>query len=162
MFSEFRNWVSYDSESGLITWVKSPSANCVVGTQVGGIDKDGYAYFHLHKKRWPIHRMAWVLTQGPIPDGYEIDHIDGNRANNKLTNLRLATRSENNQNRRTARKDSKTGIIGVGQHKRSKLFFARIVGLDGKKRSLGYFKTPEEAGTAYLKCKREIHSFNTL
>jgi hypothetical protein len=161
MYSEFRNWVSYDSESGLITWVKSPSANCVVGTQVGGMDKDGYAYFHLHKKRWPIHRMAWVLTQGPIPDGYEIDHIDGNRANNKLTNLRLVTRSENNQNRKKARKDSATGLIGVTLHKRSGLFNSRIK-LDGKTKSLGYFVKPEDAHRAYLECKRINHIANTL
>jgi hypothetical protein len=159
--AELLEWVSYDKDTGLFRWKKVAHPRYFVGDIAGGSARE-YTKLTVNNFQIMAHRAAYEICHGPIPIGKDIDHVNGNGKDNRIENLRIASRSENNQNRRVARKDSKTGIIGVGQHKRSKLFFARIVGPDGKKRSLGYFKTPEEAGTAYLKCKREIHSFNTL
>lgn len=162
MYADIRDWVSYNPDSGLVKWIKSPNNNAKVGDEAGGIDGGGYIAFHLHGRRWPAHRAAWVISQGSnVPAGFEIDHIYGNKQNNKLDNLRLVTRSENSQNRKVARKDSKTGLLGVTKHKRSGLFNAYIR-LDGKSKSLGYFKDPQKAYEAYVAFKRTFHIANTL
>ena len=158
---ELLEWVSYDKDTGVFAWKKVAHPRYFVGSQAGG---NARAYIKLTVNTFQImaHRAAWQICNGPIPEGMDIDHINGNGKDNRIANLRIASRSENNQNRRKARKDSVTGIMGVTPHKRSQLFNARITDVSGKKISLGYFKTPEEAGDAYLKCKREIHSFNTI
>jgi hypothetical protein len=159
--TELLEWVSYDKETGLFTWKKVAHPRYFAGDTAGGY-VHGYIKLTVNNFQIMAHRAVWQICNGPIPEGKDIDHINGDGKDNRIANLRIASRSENNQNRRTARRDSQTGIIGVTQHKRSQLFNARITDTNGKKISLGYFKTPEEAGDAYLKCKREIHSFNTL
>lgn len=65
----------------------------------GTLDKrSGYVRKRYRGKLWYVHRLVWTLANGEIPAGYEIDHIDGNRSNNELSNLRLATRGQNAQN----------------------------------------------------------------
>lgn len=65
----------------------------------GTLDKtSGYVRKRYAGKLWYLHRLVWTLANGAIPTGLEVDHIDGNRANNELSNLRLATRYQNAQN----------------------------------------------------------------
>ena len=104
------------------------------------------------------HRLAWLYVNGYCPPG-DIDHINGDRAANRISNLRLATRSENLQNQSKAQKHNKTGLLGVS-HRRGK--FRAQIRVDGKKMHIGTFPTPEEAHTAYLEAKRQFHPFGTL
>lgn len=96
--------------------------------------------------------MIWAMLVGEIPEGYDIDHIDGNRANNHISNLRLATRVENQRNARK-RCDNTSGAKGVSFHKPSGKWRSQIR-KDGKNISV-LFETKDEA-IGYVRQSREL------
>lgn len=107
------------------------------------------------KKIQPLaHRVVWILANGPIPHGYEVDHIDNNSLNNKLENLRLATRSQNAMNKKRHTTNT-TGFKGVKSSGYGG--FIATITLDGKNYHLGTFSTKEEAHEAYCTKAKELH-----
>lgn len=90
-----------------------------------------------------LHRLVWMLQNGEIPEGMEVDHIDRNKGNNHPSNLRLATKSENAQNR-TARPDNKLGVKGVSYDPPTGKYRAEIT-VNKKTIRLGRFLTLEAA-----------------
>ena len=113
---------------------------------------DGYRQvaLRLDGKQYQLktHRVAWILTHGAIPDGLQVDHINGIRDDNRLCNLRLVTQRENDQNRRKAR--------GYSWNKGCSKWEAYIR-VDGVLRHLGLFTTEAAARAAYLKAKARYH-----
>lgn len=97
-------------------------------------------------KKWRLHRLVMHL-RGIDIEGKEIDHKDGDGLNNRFSNLRIATSSQNKTSR-PVRSDSKSGFKGVEFQKKNNNWCAYIV-YDGKKRHLGVYKTPEDAALAY-------------
>lgn len=93
------------------------------------------------------HIVVWCLHHGPVPDGMVIDHIDGDKLNNRVENLRLVTAYENMQNRRHL------GYTYIPAERRYKVSLKR----HGKLVYFGYFKTPEAARAAYLTAKAKYH-----
>ena len=148
-----RELVSYDPEMGNLIW-KIDIGKARVGAHVGCKRPDGYMATHYGGKNYRVHRLVWLYHYGELPT-LHIDHIDGDRSNNRLANLRLATRSQNMFNRGATRRN-KTGLKGVTVHMQRPGYFARIQ-RDGKVKHLGYFLTAEEAHEAYCKAAREIH-----
>lgn len=120
-----------------------------IGSVAGTKDSYGYLQFAVDGRLYLAHRMAWLVTHGEMPD-CEIDHINHDRADNRIDNLRLATRMANMHNLKAARSDSKTGIAGIALKKHG--YVARIQNA-GKRVYLGCFKTLEEANAAYLSAK---------
>lgn len=103
---------------------------------------------------YSAHRLAWLAHYGSEPPA-QIDHINGDRADNRIANLRSATNQENSQNR-AARKNA-CGYTGVSKHFRKYIAHIR----DGDSiRHLGLFGTPEEAHAAYCEAKAKLHSFH--
>ncbi len=100
------------------------------------------------------------MFNGEIPAGYEIDHINSIRNDNRIENLRLAKRSENMQNIKIANSNSKTGVLGVSYCKTRDLYQASIS--INRKYHRRFFDTIEEASEWYLNKKREIHPFSTI
>jgi len=98
------------------------------------------------------HRLAWLLTHGEWPKD-EVDHINGDRMDNRLSNLREATRSQNSMNI-GARRTNKTGFKGVWAYKGR---FRSQIALDGKRTSLGTFDTAQEAYSAYCAAVVKLH-----
>ena len=92
------------------------------------------------------HRAAWAMTHGEWPE-HGIDHINGNKADNRLANLRKATQSENMRNR-GPQQNNKSGFKGVFWDNQKRQWTARIT-LQGKQTHLGGFPTPEAAHAAY-------------
>lgn len=108
---------------------------------------DGYCIVRFRNRGILYHTIVWILINGNIPNDRIIDHIDGNKINNDISNLRLVTNSENMLNRYTHRSGR---LPGCYFHKPSKRWKAQI--LYGKcKKHLGYFNTEEEAHEAYIK-----------
>jgi hypothetical protein len=147
-----RDRLTYDSSTGVFTFRKT-SGRAVAGKVAGCNHQHNdsphlwYQVIGIEKQYYKAHRLAWFFVYGVDPGAQEIDHIDGNGLNNAITNLRICTSSQNNQNRRR-RLDNSSGFNGVDYVKRSKKFRARIC-KDGKLTHIGMFQTAEEAFAAH-------------
>ena len=146
---------SYDPQSGLITRRVSRGGPWKAGTPVGSVKKSGYVGVIVDNKWNAYHRLAWLLHYGEWPDS-DLDHINGNRGDNRIENLRKCCRAENMQNRRVG-KNSSTGVIGV--YKTGNKWRAQIQ-VQKNWKHLGTFNTKDEAAAAYAAAKRELHTFN--
>ncbi len=154
-----RNLLSYDATTGQFTWLVQRSIRVKIGCAAGNLNRgDGYWYIQVDYRSYPAHRLAWLYVHGEWPKEH-IDHIDGDRINNRLNNLRDVSRSVNLQNRKRASVHNKTGYLGVSPFKTK---FMANIRLAGKRTYLGLFATPEIAYAAYLEAKRTIHLGNTL
>lgn len=147
-----REWLDYDPVTGVFTWKKEPRpTRPLIGAVAGGASrKNGYAFIKLRGFRQiGAHRLAFIYFCGRIPDGFEVDHIDNNPANNAILNLRLATSSEQKQNKRV-QSNNRCGLKGAYYHEahKGKKWRSQIK-VDGKYVFLGYYATPEEAHAAY-------------
>jgi len=151
--------VSYDPATGLFHRVKNSSwarAGDIAGCTTGR----GYVEFNVLGRLHRANRLAWLYVHGAWPAG-QIDHRDGDKSNNAITNLRDVSNRTNSENRRGPNKNNSTGLLGVRLHKASGKYEARIR-VDGKLKYLGLHNTPEVAHGAYLEAKRTHHQGNTL
>ena len=98
--------------------------------------------------------MAWIIHYGQLPHGV-IDHINGDKTDNRITNLRDVNRSVNLHNQSKAQKGNVSGFLGVSYQKRDGKYVARIT-KDNVTRRLGVFTTPEAAYEAYLLAKSKL------
>ena len=153
-----RAWISYDPKTGVLSWRKKPCIQVSVGDSAGALH-DGYIRIRCRGEQYMAHRVAWALHTGAWPAG-EIDHINGVRHDNRISNLRDVPRALNRQNVLRARADNRVGIPGV-KKTRSGAFEARIV-ISGRYLHLGTFDTPATAHEAYVSAKRRHHKGNTL
>ena len=154
-----REILDYDPDTGVFRWkVTNKRSHASAGSLAGCLHSTGYWYIQVDGRNYRAHRLAWLITHGTFPAD-QIDHRDGDRANNRLANLREVTNAGNQQNQRRARSDSTTGLLGVSPEKNG--FKARIR-VDRKTRYLGHFGTPEQAHAAYLDAKRQLHPMGTL
>jgi hypothetical protein len=147
--------VSYDKETGNF-FRNVPVANIKAGLVVARPAKNGYVRMHIDGHLYYLHRLAWFYEHNEWP--IAIDHIDGNKQNNKIENLRSATYGQNMQNT-SAKTKAASGFKGAYFHPKTKNWQSKIM-LDGKTKSLGYYKTPEEAHQAYIDGKNKFHTFN--
>lgn len=132
-----------------------------IGDVTGSINELGYVDIYLDGKKYKSHRLVWLYVFGVFPKN-EIDHIDHNKTNNAIANLREVTASGNQQNQIKARKNNlSTGVLGVSFKKRDQVYTARIT-TNYVYKHIGTFKTVEEASDAYIKAKRELHPTCTL
>lgn len=122
-----------------------------------GYKSNGYIKLRYGKARALAHRLVWRIVYGEWPAG-QIDHINGDRADNRIENLRLATQAENQQNRRIPGRRNKSGFLGVSWDRVVGMWHAQIA-KDGICYPIGWFETPEEAHAAYLKAKMKLHPF---
>lgn len=154
---EVRNALYYRPETGEF-FARFGTKNRLPWRRVGTRNSGGYIVINLRGKNYYAHVLAIVYMTGEYPSGHT-DHRNGDRSDNRIDNLRATTASVNGQNRRSATKSSSTGLLGV--HRKRNKFRARIT-VDRKEYHLGSFDTAEEAHTAYLNAKRQLHEGNTL
>lgn len=150
--------VSYDQNSGDFIRLKCRYKS-LIGTKIAGTNTHGWIYILLDGKKYPAHHLAWLYCYGEFPSPM-IDHIDGNGLNNRISNLRQATKSINMQNIRKpyAGKDLPLGVTKKSKYK----YRAQIRPENGKNIYIGSYNTPEEAHEAYLQAKRALHRGCTI
>jgi hypothetical protein len=134
--------VAYDPETGVFTNA-NPNSNRR-GKQCGSINQHGYRQIRIGGVLYSASRIAWFVMYGEWPE--ELDHINRIRDDNRIANLRTATRSQNCAN--ISRDPGEVGLHGAYLDKRSGVYFSKIIA-DGKKIYLGRFPTKEEAAAAY-------------
>jgi hypothetical protein len=140
--------LSYDPDIGEFKWLYYKPRRR--RSLVAGTMRLGYVSIKLGQIVYPAHRLAWVITHGPIPFGMEIDHINRNRSDNRISNLRIATTRENLQNKGRPEEQ-----IGTTFHKACRKWQAQIEA-DGVCTYLGLFETQKEARFAYLKALENV------
>jgi hypothetical protein len=152
--SELRTVLSYKPRKGHFVWlVRRQTTGRVIqpGAVAGTIGYDtpsGRCQIVYQGKAYKTHRLAWAFITGKWPpDDKDVDHKDGNSANNKWSNLRLATRGQNNHNNHNIRSDNKSGKAGVSWGKQNKKWLARVT-VDKAVIHLGHYDKLEDAVAA--------------
>jgi hypothetical protein len=151
-----RELLDYNMDTGVFRWRVFVGSKATAGSEAGRVDGHGYIRLSVDKvKDISAHRLAWFYVYGKWPDMH-IDHINGVKTDNRISNLREADRSINMQNQRKANRDNPTGMLGVSWREKYKHFRA-VISIGKKQKHIGSFRTAEEAHAAYLAVKREIH-----
>lgn len=142
---EIASRLSYDPTTGKFTHIKSVGS-ARRGACAGHLKDRGYVEIGIAGRRYAAHQLAWLLVYGDWPAS-QIDHVDGNRSNNAISNLRLCDQSLNNAN--TRKRDCNTsGHKGVAWHRRQSKWVASIK-VRGRQKHLGYFDDKRAAASAY-------------
>lgn len=141
----------YDSENGVLIRKFKSGKRKPVGIEP---NSSGYGTVKIDWKTYQVHRVIWLWCTGSCPDG-DIDHKNQNKLDNRIENLRPATRSENCQNK-GLRKNNSSGYTGVHFDKHANKYKANIKG-NSKNIHLGLFNTAEDAYLAYMIAKIELH-----
>lgn len=153
------HYLHYDAETGIFKWKKSLGKRSA-GSTAGSLMHIGYIRICVLKKAYMAHRLAWLFHYGEAPNAF-LDHINGDRSDNRISNLRLATYQENAWNT-TEYRNNRCGLKGVHFNSRDKRYIAQITA-GGKRICLGSFSDKHEAHEAYLKASEKMHgkfSFN--
>jgi len=143
--------LSYDPEEGVFRW-RNDGRGTKAGRQAG-TSLNGYIIIDVLRNRVFAHRLAWFYVHGSWPPD-QLDHISRIRSDNRISNLREATRSQNMANSSVSRA-STSGVKGVSWHKNIKRWVAKIT-YDWKTYNLGTFHTKEEAAEAYEKATKQF------
>lgn len=150
--------LEYDREAGAFHWRVKVNSRSHVGARADHPMKIGYRRISIGGVKYYAHRIAWLIVHGAEPlNG--IDHINGNRGDNRILNLRDVTQAINTQNTHIASRANSTGLIGVSRFRGK---FKAEIRIDGRKRYLGTFAEPEDAHQAYLAAKRRHHAGCTI
>lgn len=162
-----RQLLRYEPETGKLfwrergpEWFASKRAHSAWNARFSGMEaftartSHGYAIGNFLGKLLMAHRVIWVIAQGCWPSA-DVDHINSDRSDNRIVNLREATRSENNCNRPISSANT-SGLKGVTFHAKSRKWRAQIK-KHGKNHFLGCFETPQAAHAAYSNAAPVIH-----
>jgi len=135
--AELQEAFTYDPETGIIRYAKSKSG--VRGAdEAGTLTKRGYRRIELNRQLFLAHRVAWALFYQVDPGDKQIDHVNGDKADNSIANLRLATNQQNQVNR-----------AARGYFRQKNGSYTVQIRIDGKLHSLGTYSTEEEASKVY-------------
>ena len=139
----------FDYEDGQLINKFTRNSRAVKGKIAGCKKARGYTNVCINSKHYLLHRLIWIYHNGDIKDGLLIDHINCDKSDNRIENLRLVTHQENNLNNPNAK-----GYT----HQKGKNRWNAFIGLNGKQKYLGSFDKEKDARQAYLKAKSNYHN----
>lgn len=151
--------LTYDPVSGILTWnycegIHRDFNDSHAGKPAGSLSKDGYVALTVDRRYYFAHRLGWYCVTGQYPDRH-VDHIDGDRANNAMRNLRLATPLQNTQNKTFDGLGGASKKRGAAFQKREGRWSSKIR-YDGVYKWLGYFDDEDSAAAAYEAAAKEL------
>ena len=142
----------YDKETGNLIW-KIQQRGIRKGSIAGSVKSHGYLCVGINYKSYRAHRLVFLMHKGYLPK--TIDHINGDKLDNRIENLRAATVGQNQHNRKTNANNT-SGYKGVSWNKGCNKWLSQIK-LEGKRIHLGYFDNLEEAAEVVRKAREELH-----
>lgn len=159
---QVRQWLRYDQDTGVLTWALN-RRNARAGTRAGSErGSSGYRVVSLGNCAYYEHRVAWLWMTGEWPKE-QIDHINGDRFDNRWANIREVSQTVNQQNKRRATVRSSLGLLGASPPQgKGRTRFKSTIGANGRSIHLGYHDTPEQAHEAYVEAKRRLHAGGTI
>jgi len=143
--TRLKELLDYDPDSGIFTWKISTNNRIKAGSSAGTLQPTSYIRIMVDGKNYQAHRLAWLYTHGYDPEN-QIDHKNGIRDDNRISNLREVSRACNLQNQKT-RSTNTSGFPGVSWHKQAKKWRAYIC-IQGRNHGLGLYDTPLDAALA--------------
>lgn len=153
-----REVLHYEPATGRFTWTEKAPWKRHIGLEAGTVKANGYRYLSIDGVGYLAHRLAYFYVHG-APATHSIDHINGDRSDNRLANLRDVTPRTNSQNRKRANADNKLGLLGV---RPVGTRFRAQIRINGRVTTIGCFDDPKEAHFAYLDAKRKHHEGCTI
>lgn len=141
----------YNPNTGIFTWLYRPHNGIRIGDVAGSTDPDGYVLIRVCGKRYQASRLAFLYITGSWPTT-DVDHTDGNPSNNRWSNLREVTTTQNLQNKRIQSNNS-SGLKGIHKHKYNGIWQGKwraTINVNKISKHLGLFDSPEEAHQAYM------------
>jgi len=149
---EARRTFAYDG--GLLFWrVNPPSRGVPASKPIGNLTTGGYRTVGWKYKKWAVHRLVFLIVHGYLPP--DVDHINGNRDDNRVENLRAASRSDNLKNARK-RCDNTSGVKGVHWDSQRGKWKAEIK-VNGKKLFLGFADNPQDLTPVVCAARKQHH-----
>lgn len=151
--TRLKELLHYDPETGVFTWLPrkhDPFFNLhFAGKRTGRVRRYGYRYIGISDQEYAEHRLAWLYVYGAWPSAC-VDHIDNNKCNNAISNLRNVSRAANSSRPKRSKNPLGKGVYRVGTRYKSS------IAKGGAVYYLGLFATPEEARAAYLNKAQEL------
>lgn len=164
---KIRELLRYEPETGRLFWKERPNdmfnlprehirwnSRYADKEAFASCQSNGYRIGHIHSRKYYAHRVIWVLIHGDWPR-CEIDHINGINGDNRIENLREASKAQNQRNKGMMANNT-SGFKGVSWNSRAKKWQA-LIAKGGKNRNLGQFDTPEAAHAAYCEAAKKYH-----
>jgi hypothetical protein len=151
--SELKELVTYDELTGIFTRNGQTNGH-FIGHVCGSVNGNGYRNMVLNQKHYRAHRLAWLYVNGELPDK-DIDHINGDRDDNRIANLRIASRAQNLRNTKLSANNT-SGYKGVHLNKSTGKFRAGYM-VNGKVTIVGDFDTAKKASEEYHKSISKDH-----
>jgi hypothetical protein len=157
---QIRTLLDLNVETGELRWTSAAAQGRLTQRIAGSKAGNGYWQIKTGKVCYLAHRIVWAIVHGEWSEK-DIDHIDGNRANNALSNLRVVTKSENMQNLAVTGKKTASGLAGachLPANGRRREKWEATIRINGVLKHLGLFSTPQEAHARYMQEKSLVHT----
>ena len=149
-----RKVLDYDPNTGIFTWREKVAKRIKIGDVAGSKHHSGYLTIFSHNQSHRAHRLAWLYMYGMWPSGC-IDHINGVKTDNRISNLRNTTHEINMQNIHKFPKNLSSGLPGACRNGNN---WQAYISIKGKPTYLGTFKTVDEAHKVYMEAKIKYHA----
>ena len=144
----------YDEETGKLYWNERVHKRIRVGQECGRVTSHGYRKLRVFGKEYYVHRLVWLLKTGSWPNN-QIDHINRNRLDNRIENLRVANHFENQHNK-SIPKNNTSGIKGVTWNKRAKKWYVQLM-FNKKQMYFGLYEDLELAELVIKEARKKYH-----
>lgn len=147
------NWSDiFHYSDGVLRW-RENQKRIKAGTLAGNVNQSGYVRIKYRGEKFLAHRIVWEMYNGSIPEGMQVDHINHDRTDNRIENLRLVNANESGKNQKASVRN-KSGVVGVSWKKSKNKWHSQIM-VNGKQIHLGFFDNIDEAKKARIDAERK-------
>lgn len=148
---KLKELLDYNQHTGIFIWKTNAAKNIKMGTIAGSVDSDGYICIGINKKLYLAHRLAWLYIYNELPKN-NIDHINGIKNDNRISNLKDVSQRQNGQNRKEHRNNR---LVGCYFNKNRNKWQAQIK-INKNQIYLGLYNTEQEAHDAYIQKIKQL------